>query len=140
MALQTVTLQLPESMYQSARRTAKAVNQPIGEVLVTALKSTLPPLEGLAPEIITELTALEFLPDKQLWTMARSKLPQPQRRKLSHLLRKNQAGTLTEREERALDELIAESERLMLRKARAFVLLKWRGYAPAAGLARENGK
>jgi hypothetical protein len=51
--------------------------------------------------------------------------------KLSRLLRKNQAGTLTERERKALDELISESERLMLRKARAYALLKWRGYAPA---------
>jgi hypothetical protein len=140
MTFQTVTLQLPESIYQSARRTSKAVKRPIGEVLVTALKSTLPPLEGLAPEIIEELTALEFLPDEQLWTIARSRLPQPQRRKLSYLLRKNQAGILTEQEEQSLNELIAESERLMLRKARAYVLLKWRGYVPATLIERENGK
>jgi hypothetical protein len=86
------------------------------------------------------LTRLESFTDAQLWAIARSILPQPQQRKLRRLLRKNQAGKLTRREQQSLDELITESERLMLRKARAYVLLKWRGHAPAAVIEQENGK
>ncbi len=139
MTYQAVTLQLPETIYQSARRTAKAVKRPLEDVLVRVLNASLPSLEGLPPELMKELTELESLADAQLWTVARSTLPRLKQQKLSRLLRKNQAGTLTEREKNALNELIAESERLMLRKARTYALLKWRGYAPAV-IERDNNK
>jgi len=131
MTYQTVTLQLPKPIYQSVWRTAKAVKRPLADVLVTVLKSSLPSLEGLPPELMKELTALESLSDAQLWVVARSKLSQLKQQQLRRLLHKNQAETLTEREQQALNKLILESEQLMLRKARAGVLLKWRGYAPA---------
>jgi len=136
--LQTVTLQVPQSIYQSAWRTARAVKRPVEDFFVMVLKSSLPSLEGLPEEAITELTALESCTDKQLWEAARSTLSLVQRRQLSRLLHKNQAGKLTERERQKLDELIAASDRLMLRRARAYVLLKWRGYAPATTLEREH--
>jgi hypothetical protein len=138
MGFQTVTLQLPETIYQLVRRTAKAVKRPMKEVLVTILKSSLPSLEGVPPEITSELTKLEYLSDKQLWAAARGTLPRPQQRRLSSLLRKNQAGKLAKAEQQALDELISQSERLMLRKARAYALLKWRGYAPTAVVERST--
>jgi hypothetical protein len=132
MTFQPVTLNLPETIYQSAWRTAKAIKRPVEDILLTVIKSSLPPLEGLPPEVIEELTELESFADAQLSRVAQSTLPEPRQRKLSRLLRKNQAETLTERERHTLDDLISESERLMLRKARAYVLLKWRGYVPVA--------
>jgi len=138
MTYQPVTLNLPETIYQSAWRTAKAIKRPVEDILLTVIKSSLPSLEGLPPEMIGELTELESFADAQLWKVARSTLPEPRRRKLSRLLRKNQAGTLTDRERHPLDDLISESERLMLRKARAYALLKWRGYAPATAIEREK--
>lgn len=138
MTFEAVTLQVPKPIYQSAWRTARAVKRPVEEILVTVLKSSLPSLEGLPEEIIKELTTLESRTDKQLWEVARSTLPAMQQRTLSRLLRKNQAEKLTERERQKLDEFIEESERLMLRRARAYVLLKWRGYAPAAIIEREH--
>ena len=131
MTFQTVTLQLPETIYKSARRTAKVVKRPVEEVLLNALSSSLPPLEGLSPATMRKLTMLESLNDKRLWAIARSTLPRLRQQKLSRLLEKNQAGALLESELQVLDKLISESELLMLRKARAFVLLKLRGYAPA---------
>jgi len=138
MTFQTVTLQVPETIYQSASRTARAVKRPLEEILITVLKSSLPPLEGLPQGIIKELTALESFGDKQLWEVARSTLPDSRQRPLSRLLQKNQAGKLKDHERQKLDELIADAERLMLRKARAYVLLKWRGHAPAAVIEREH--
>lgn len=138
MTFQTVTLQLPEAIYKSARRTAKVVKRPVEEVLLNVLKSSLPTLEGLPPDMARELTELEQLTDKKLWSVARSTLPETRQQRLSRLLQKNQAGTLTKREHRTLDALVSTSEILMLRKARAFVLLKWRGYAPATVIEREK--
>ncbi len=116
MSLQAVTLQLPESIYKSARRTAQVVKRPLEEILVTVLRSSLPALDGLSPEIATELTALESLDNERLSQAAQSIFPPSQQRKLSALLRKNQTGKLTAREQGVLEALISEAERLMLRK------------------------
>ncbi len=127
MSLQAVTLQLPESIYNSARRTARVVKRPLAEILITVLRSALPGLDGLSSEIATELTALGSFDNERLSQAARSIFPPSLQRRLSTLLRKNQAGKLTARERDALDNLISEAERLMLRKSRAYALLKWRG-------------
>jgi len=118
MTYQTVTLQLPDTIYRSAWRTAKAVKRPVEEVLLTVLKSSLPSLEGLPYELAKELIELEALTNTQLRTIARSTMPQSKQRKLSGLLRKNQAGALTATERSRLDDLTAEAERLMLFRAR----------------------
>lgn len=140
MTFQTVTLQLPNTIYKSAKRTAKVVKRPVEEVLLGALSSSLPPLEGLPPATLKELTTLESLDDKSLGAIARKMLPRSRRQKLSRLLEKNQAGGLLERDRQALDKLTEESERLMLRKARALVLMKLRGYAPAVVLQQKRPK
>ena len=44
------------------------------------------------------------------------------------LREKRRAGTITETEQTALDQLTQEADLLTLRKAYAAVLLKWRGY------------
>lgn len=49
-------------------------------------------------------------------------------RELERLLCKNQAGTLTEREQQRLDKLQRKADRVMLRKVRAAVLLRFRGH------------
>jgi len=95
--------------------------------LVTVLKSSLPALDGLSHEIATQLTALESLDNEHLLQVARGILPPSQQRRLSALLKKNQAGKLTARERVALDDLVSEAELLMLRKSHAYALLKWRG-------------
>ena len=97
------------------------------EIIVTVLKSSLPALDGLPPQLATELTALESLDNERLSQVARGILPPSQQRRLSALLRKNQAGKITARERAALDNLVSEAELLMLRKSRAYALLKWRG-------------
>jgi hypothetical protein len=56
------------------------------------------------------------------------KVPAAQQRELDRLLRKNQAGALTEQERRKLDQLQREADHVMLRKARAAVLLRFRGH------------
>ena len=58
---ETVTLILPDSVLQPLKRTAQAMQQPIEELLVTALECSLPPLEGLPEEVIGDLTTLETL-------------------------------------------------------------------------------
>ena len=125
---QTVTLELPQTIYQPVSRMAEATNRPVEDILVRALQASLPSLDGLPPELVDELVELEHLDDEALWQVMVSKVLETQQRELSHLLDKNQAGTLTEQERQELDHLQREADRVMLRKARAAVLLRFRGH------------
>jgi len=62
-----------------------------------------------------------------LTTMATEMMPQKQQRRLSHLLWKNQDGTITAKEEAELDTLVAEGQQDTLRKAKALLALKHLG-------------
>ena len=125
---QTVTLELPQTIYLPARRMAEVTNRSLEDLLVSALKASLPPLDGLPSELVEDLIELESLDDESLRQVMVSKVPTAQQRKLDRLLRKNQAGTLTEQERQRLDRLQREADRVMLRKARAAVLLRFRGH------------
>ncbi|MDI6794458.1 MAG: hypothetical protein QME81_16595 [bacterium] len=125
---QTVTLELPKTVYLPVSRMARATSRPLENILVCALKTSLPPLDGLPPELVEELVELESQDDESLWQVLASRVPAEQQRKLDRLLRENQAGTVTEQERQKLDQLQHEADRIMLRKARAAVLLRFRGH------------
>ena len=124
---QTVTLTLPDSFFQPIRRTAQATNQPIEELLLHALQASLPPLEGLPDDIVENLTALETLDDQSLWRVMGETVPVELQRELSKLLERQQAASLTAAEREKLTALQRQADLVMLRKARAAVLLRFRG-------------
>ena len=124
---QTVTLELPDAIYERVERTAAAMKQPVEKAAVHLIALGLPPLDVPA-EFEADLKALEALDDDALWEVLFSKVPVATQRKLHRLLVKNQAGTLTEREHLQLDALQQEGDLVMFRKAHAALLLKWRGH------------
>jgi hypothetical protein len=124
-----ITLQLPEEIYTQLKLASETLKQPIEEVLVQSVKMGLPPpIDDLPPEYQPEFAAMMRMSDGELWQIAQRVFPETKQRQLSNLLRKNQTGTLTEKEERKLDTLHREANQLMLRKAHAYALLKWRGH------------
>jgi hypothetical protein len=60
---QTITLTLPDNVLQPVQRVARATKQSVEELLVTALQAVLLTLEGLPPEVVQPLIALESLDD-----------------------------------------------------------------------------
>jgi len=128
MAAQTVTLQLPEEVYNRVKRDAEAMKQPVEKVLVEAISAAVCSADGLPFDIKEELEALVGLSDDELWGVARSMMLTPQQHKYSELLQKNSGGRLTEREQKQLSDLGTEARRLTLRKAQACALLKRRGH------------
>jgi antitoxin component of MazEF toxin-antitoxin module len=62
-----------------------------------------------------------------LTTIATEMMPHKQQRRVSHLLWKNQDGSITAKEEAELDTLIAEGQQGTLRKAKALLALKHLG-------------
>ncbi len=124
---ETVTLTLPDSVLQPVKRTAEAVQQPIEQLLVTALQSSLPPLQGLPDDVITDLTTLETLDNEALWQVMKETVPPETQAGLSDLLERQQRDSLARAEQERLTSLQQEADLVMLRKARAAVLLRFRG-------------
>jgi len=124
---ETITLTMPDSIFQPLQRAAQATNQPVEEMLLTALQASLPSLEGLPPEAEQNLTELESLDDRALWQVMLETAPVDKQRRLEKLLSLNQEGALSEAECEQLAELQRQADLVMLRKARAAVLLRFRG-------------
>jgi len=140
----TVTLTIPEPVYENYQHKARTTNKPVKKVIEGIVCDDQPPPPSVddAPEYLrADLKALERLDNKKLRRVAESRLAPAKQRKLSRLLDKNQAGTLTGKERRQLDDLAREGQRLTVIKAHAWVLLKWRGEAiPACHELRKRGQ
>jgi hypothetical protein len=124
---QTITLTLPDNVLQPVQRVAQATKQSVEELLVTALQAALPTLEGLPSAVMQHLVALESLDDEALWRVMLETVSPDQQHRLHDLLIRNQAGVLTASEHEQLAVLQQQAALVMLRKARAAVLLRFRG-------------
>lgn len=125
---QTITLNLPESFVQPLERTMRATNQPIEQLLLTALQTALPPLDGLSPETVAKLEALELLNDDSLRSVLLETVPANAQRRISQLLQQQEASPLSAADQKEFDELQEQADLVMLRKARSAVLLRFRGH------------
>lgn len=129
MAVQTITLDLPEDIYRRLQHAAKATRQPLEDVVFQTIRGNLPPsVEDLPPELQGELVPLLDLNDQTLWSIVEEPLPPDQWRRHEQLLRKNQSGRLTNAELQELARLRAATDRFVFRRSYALALLKWRGY------------
>jgi hypothetical protein len=124
----TVTLQVPESLYQRLVNTANAVGRSIDDIMLQALTVGSPPdWHDVPEEFQTELAALDSLDNESLWKIAQSHKNPAKMEPYTLLLGKNQDGNLTEAEQLELAKLHYEADLFMLQKAQATVLLRWRG-------------
>lgn len=124
---QTITLTLPEGFFQPIQRMAQATNTPVEQVVLQALQASLPSLEGLPDDIIENLTALEMLDEQSLWQVMRQAVPPQLQKELTRLLEQQQTTPLTVADSKHLATLQKQADLVMLRKARAAVLLRFRG-------------
>lgn len=128
MTTQSVTIELPEHLYRSARQLAQATRRPLADILQESLANTLPPLDDVSPDEAEALAQLSTLDDAALWREAQASLPAGQQTELEDLLVRQSAGKLDEEEQAQLEALQAEYGRLLVRKSHAWLLLARRGY------------
>lgn len=129
MTIHIVAIQMPPNLYRRLERLAELTRRPVESLIVQTLEAGVPPLPDDLPEKIRDdLMALEGLDDESLWQVARSTVDPEQQAQHNLLLEKNRSETITEAEREMLTQLRQEADQLMLRKAYAYVLLKWRGY------------
>ncbi len=139
MTVQTVTLRLPESLYLRLQQAASATRRSLDDVLLHALQVGSPPRWDDAPaEFQADLAALDRLEDDALWAVARSRKQEADMARYQELLDKNANGLLTPADREELTKLRVEYDRMMLCKAHAAALLRWRGYqVPSAERPRD---
>lgn len=129
MPAETVTLQIPEILYQRLVNTARATQRPLEEVILHALQVGSPPSwDDVPEEFQTQLAALDKLDDNTLWQIFHNRKIAADMERYNTLLDGNSNGTLTEAERLELMALRHEADLFMLQKAQAAVLLRWRGY------------
>jgi hypothetical protein len=130
MSVRTVTLKLPEHLYDQLETQARAATRSVDEIVVQSLARSLPPPmeKDLPLSLQTELEAMGHLSDEALWRIAESAMNRDKVALYDVLLERHQASTLTPEGQEWLTRLREEAEALMLRKAHAYALLQSRGH------------
>lgn len=137
MAGRSVTVQLPDDLYERLRRRAVESQRSLGDEVVQLLTEAVPDdVDRLPPELEQELARMETMDDAALWRAARPRFSARQSRRLESLHFKLQDEGLTETERQEEQTLVRAYEHAVLIRAHALVLLKGRGQDIAPLLTR----
>ncbi len=123
----TITLEVPDNFYEPLQRIAKATQNSIEMVLMTALQASLPSLEGLPHDLKQALILLESLDNGSLRQYLLKTVPIQYQQELETLLHHNKLRSLSLMEQERLIFLQNMVDKIALQKARAAVLLRFRG-------------
>ncbi len=124
-----VTIELPEPVFRQLARIAEATQQSVEVLAAQSVISNLPPsVENAAPEMQAELLKMQNLSLEELLAIANAKVEPSQHERHVELLEKNKEGELTSEERQELTDLRLAADHLMLRKAYAWSVLRWRGH------------
>jgi hypothetical protein len=124
----TVTLKIPDDVYQRLELNAQATQRSIEDILAHVLKVGSPPEWSDVPaEFQADLQGLDALDDRALQQLASAQKTESELERYDELLELNATGNLTTAEQTELEAFRKASERFMLQKAQAAVLLRWRG-------------
>ena len=129
MTTQRLTVELPEPVYRLLAHIAQLTEQSPEQLAAQSIVGNLPPsIEDAPAEMQEELRALQRLPDEELLEIAHSQVPPAQQQRHLALLEKNRTGSITPEERQELADLRMEADRMMVRKAYAWAILRWRGH------------
>lgn len=139
MTVQTVTLNIPGTLYDRIKRRAEQSHRSVEAELLEAAAMTVPAVEELPPDLVEAITSLVHLDDETLRRAARSHFPADQAAELERLHLKRQDEGLTQGEAERAAELTRQYERAMLIRSQAMALLMQRGYDVSSILPAETG-
>ena len=133
MATHRLMVELSEEIFQQLSRIAQLTQQSVETLAAQCIASNLPPAAvSASPQMQAELAMMQTQSIEELLKVARSPVPSTQEQRQLELLEKNQTASMTAEERQEFSDLHLAGDQLMLRKAYAWALLRWRGYpAPA---------
>lgn len=121
-----ITISLPEETYRRAQKLAQLTRRDIAAVMADTLSLSLPEFDMST----VKETAVADLSDEEVLTLANLEMDIADDKKLSRLLDKQQAGTLTEIERAELLKLMQLYQLSLLRKAEGLAEAVQRGLHP----------
>jgi hypothetical protein len=129
MTTHQLTIELPEPIFRLLTQMAELTQQSPEILAAQSVVGNLPPsVDNIPTEMQAELLAMQQLGIDQLLEVAHNQLPLQQQERHLALLEKNSNASLTSEERRELADLRLSADRLMLRKAYAWTILRWRGH------------
>lgn len=127
MALQPVTIHLPNTLYQRVVLRARQMKRSIEDELVNVVKTALPSLDSLPSDIAHDMAQLAFLTDAELQQAATITVTAQESERMEALLFKQQREGLTVAEQEEANQLLHRHDQTMLVRAQAMLLLTERG-------------
>jgi predicted transcriptional regulator len=125
---QQITIELPEMILRQLTLLAEATHQSVEALVSQSVLSNLPPATDTAPlELQPEFLMMQTLSIEGLKAIAQAQVEPGQHERHVELLRKNEDDQLLPEERQELTALREAADQLMLRKAYAWSLLRWRG-------------
>lgn len=128
MTRQSLTIDLPESIYQRVKSRSQRMQRSVAEEVVAVITDALPPDDQLDPELEEELATLELFTDDELLQAARVTVPQEYAEEMQRILDQQQSIGLTISEQERASQLTRYYDQVMLTRAKAALLLIRRGY------------
>lgn len=137
MAGRSLTIELPNDLYERLSRQAVEAKRSIAAEVVRVLATAVPAVDdGIPRDVEEELAHMATLDDAALRRAARSRLAVRESRRLESLHFKLQSEGLTDAERAEEQSLVRAYRRALLIRAQALALLKQRGRDIVPLLAR----
>jgi plasmid stability protein len=128
MSSQSITVDLPDSLYEQLKQRASLAHHTIEDELLEVVSTIVPVAGELTPFLRDLLAQMENLEDEKLWQTARRHLSKKALAQLQSLNYKRQREGLTEAETSKSNALLKEYEQIILVRAQAARILKERGH------------
>jgi hypothetical protein len=127
MAVQAVTVSLPELLYERLARHAQRTGRTVEAELADAVATLPDEPDELPADMAEAIAALHLLGDEDLWRAARQTLAPEKGEAIEELHLKRQREGLSTSEGETLAMLMKEYTRIMLVRSRSAALLRQRG-------------
>jgi len=124
MSRQTITLELPDELYDRVHDIAAAHQLDVESILIDSIALMFGELDNDG----VEADKLSTFSDEQLWAIVHRHLAYPQDARLRELSIKADEGTLSDDEREEMSRLAVQVDRYVLLRSQALLLLKQRGY------------
>jgi plasmid stability protein len=128
MHMQTITLDLPNNLYQQAIQRAQRMHSSLEQELLAILASALAEPDELPAATVDAMAQLAYLDDTELWQVAQSPISTAESGRMQMLTLKRQAEGLTAEEQVEAERLLQRFDRHMLVRSQAIALLHARGH------------
>ncbi len=123
-----ITISLPETVLRQLTRISAATHQSLESLITQSVLSNLPPsTDNAPPELQVELLEMQTLSVDDLQTIAQSQVDFLQYERHIELLHQNAENQIAAAERQELSDLRQSADWLMLRRAYALSILRWRG-------------